>query len=180
VHLIKKLLYCFKWRVLLMKNNTTAGPTAKPLFPSDQFLRNHFGDDMALEFNSHRGEIPTQLHNELRRRFKHVFFSLPVHFMQEMNRSEGGFSRAYVFRDGAFGDLVNLALDQQGLPELSPRATAELCVEFSHYCQQDDVGQGKWWRWQVDGTSVWLEVIPAAIAAGKNKRRTLADILGKA
>lgn len=100
--------------------------------------------------------------------------------MKKMDRSEVGFSRVYVFRDGAFGDWVDLALGNQGFEKLLPRATAELCVEFSHYCQQDDVRLGKWLQWQVDGTSVWLEVIPAAIAAGKNKRRTLADILGKA
>ena len=163
-----------------MKNDTTAVTTAKPLFPSNQFLQNHFGDDKALEFNPHRGEIPTQLYNELRRRFEDVFFSLPIHIMRDMNRSGVGFSHVYVFRDGAFGDWVDPALDKQGFEKFSPESTMELCLEFSHYCQQDDVRQGRWWQWQVDGTSVWLEVIPEAIAAGKNKPLTLAELLGKA
>lgn len=160
-----------------MKHITDTAPTGKLLFPSDQFLKKYCGDDKALDFNPQRGEIPTQLHDELRRRFEYVFLALPVHFIKAMNREGKGFSRVYIYNDGEFGDWVDLALDHQGLPGFSSEATSDLCTEFCDNRKAATIHDDHWWHWEVVDNSVWVEVIPEAIAAGKNKRCTLAQLL---
>lgn len=160
-----------------MTNETAQSPTNSQIFPSEQFLNKYFAPDVALDFNPHRGEIPTRLHEELRRCIQLIFLSLPMYQLKATYRANEDLKRVYVYEAGQLADWIDSALNQRGLPEFTPEANAELMVELSNYCLHLMTDSHQWWQWKVEGDSIWLEVIPEAIAAGENKRRTLADIL---
>jgi hypothetical protein len=147
-------------------------------FPSRQFFQKHFGPDLDLDFNPHRGEVATKLHTELRRAFSLVLLSLPVYRLKDMNRAQIPFEPVFVFQQRELSAWVDPALAEKGLPELSGEAIAELFTELTTHCKKEEVRYGEWWHWETDDSSVWVEVTPDAITAGKNRRRTLSDLLG--
>jgi len=156
----------------------TQPTTTEALFPSTQFLQTHFGDNLPVPFNPHRGEVASQLHDVLRHLIASVLLTGPVHLLKAMNHKGGDSQPVTVFQNGQLAQWVDPALEGRGLQrELSVLATTKLCDELIAYCQKPAVRYGMWWQWEVYERSVWIEVTPDAIAAGKNRPRTLAEIL---
>jgi hypothetical protein len=130
--------------------------------------------------NPHRGEITSELYFDLRGLFDGVLRCLPRHILNKQLLVGEALAPVYVFKDGKPADWVDPVLEMRGLMlELTPEAFSELSSEFIRHGAADAFHQQQWWRWCFQGNSVWVEIIPEAIAAGKHKPRSLSKIMGK-
>lgn len=160
-----------------MEDANTTHTSSKSCFPSENFLRKYFGNDKIVEGNPHRAEIDTALYALIRDDFYFVLLTWPVHMLKNQNRSGEEFQSIYIFKDSqpeswvleALADrYIDMDPDSEMSRELFAECKAQLALKPPPH---------SWWQWKISIDSIWLEVIPEAIAAGKNKRRTLAEVL---
>lgn len=160
-----------------MEDANTTHTSSRSGFPSEKFLRKYFGEDKIVAGNPHRAEIDTALYTLLRDDFDFVLLTGPVHLLKLQNRSGEEFQSVYIFNvfkptPWVLEELADRFIDINPDSEMS----RELCAEFMVHVASKPPPQS-WWRWQISLDSIWVAVIPEAIAAGKNKRRTLAKLL---
>ena len=147
-------------------------------FPSDAFMKKYFGKNVSIAGNPHRAEVDTELYVRIRDVFDFVLRCAPRHRLRAEYWDERP-GMVSIFTDGVPADWVEPALETHGLLVRLPAvAFRELCQEFIAHYQARAFHQHEWWRWQVEGESMWVEVIPEAIAAGKHKLK-LSDVMGK-
>jgi len=146
-------------------------------FPSDEFCLKHFGADVTVRGNPHRGEVSAGLYSELRYLFDGVLRCMPGHILQRANSAGKECEPVFVFKDGLPADWVDPVLERRGLMlELSSSAWPELAKEFIGHCVAGAFHQREWWQWCTTDTSIWIEVIPEVVASGKNKLKSLDEL----
>lgn len=163
-----------------MEYNEEAYRNYEDSFPSTGFLKKYFGETFIIPENPIRGTVSTDLYTGLRRVFGQVLYDTPELKLDLQNSANKGFTSVYVFNDGTPEPWVDDQLERRGLMvKLSADAFRELCVEFIEHFQNGALKNSDWWRWRCEDNSIWVEVIPEAIAAGKNieQPRSLMDVL---
>ena len=160
-----------------MEDANTTHTSSRSCFPSEKFLQKYFGDDKIVEGNSHRAEIDTALYPLLRDVFDLVLLNGPVQLLKLQNRSGEEFQSVYIFSvfkptPWVLEELADRYIAINPDSKMSRELCAECMVQVALMPPPHS-----WWRWQISLDSIWVEVIPEAIAAGKNKRRTLAELL---
>ena len=152
----------------------------KNCFPSNEFLLKYFGENGMTASNPQRAKVSAERYAEVRYLFDYTLFCIPIHRLKAMNRAEKEFQPIYVFKDGQPAEWIDPELESGGLMTvLPPEAFLELGKEFILHCLAGAFLDREWWRWRTEESSIWIEVIPEAIAQGKNAPRSLAAILGK-
>ena len=162
-----------------MADTNTTHTSSKSCFPSENFLRKYFGEDKIVAGNPHRAEIDTALYTLLRDDFDFVLLTGPVHILKQQNRLGEEFQPVYIFNVFKPTPWVLEALADKYI-DIDP--DSEMCSELCAECMVQVALKPpphSWWRWKISVDSIWVEVIPEAIAAGKNKRCTLAELLKK-
>lgn len=160
-----------------MEDATTTYTLRRKSFPSDSFLQTYFGEGTIVAGNPHRGEINTSVYTLIRDEFDLVLLTGPVYMLKDQNRSGEEFQSIYIFKDSqptpwVLEQLADRCIAMNPDSEMSQALCAE-CIVLQALAPPPH----SWWQWQVSSDSVWIEVIPEAIAAGKNKRRTLSEVL---
>ncbi len=160
-----------------MEDANTTPIASRSCFPTENFLRKYFGEDKIIVGNPHRAEIDTALYALLRDDFDFVLLNWPVHILKQQNRSGEEFQPVYIFNvfkptpwvlEALADRYVDIDPDSEMSRELCTECMAQVALKPPPH---------SWWRWKTSVDSIWVEVIPEAIAAGKNKRRTLAELL---
>ena len=135
-------------------------------FPSTKFLLLHFGNNVVIDGNPHRGEIDVELHSELRYLFDGVLRCLPKHILRNILRNDSSSSeRVYVFKNGALADWVDPVLERRGLLiQLSDVAFQMLCREFIQHFKNGAFIELYWYQWRTDEhDSIWIEAKPGTV-----------------
>lgn len=152
-----------------MKHNEEAYRKYQDNFPSTEFLKKHFGPTFIIPGNPHRGTVSTDLYTGLRRVFGEELLDIPECKLELQNSANAGFTPVYVFKEGTPESWVDDQLERRGLMvKLDAEAFRELCAEFIVHFQNGAFENSDWWHWRCEGNSIWVEVIPEAIATGKN------------
>lgn len=157
-----------------MKHNRDAYDHYRATFPSDAFLGTYFGANCLVPGNLNRGKEISWLYAELRYLFDGVLRCGPGH---QLSALAPDFAPVYVFRDGVVAPWVELAIKGESLClAISPDSWLELCQTFISHCVADAFHEREWWQWQVEGDSVWIEVIQEALVDGRPRHRALEEL----
>jgi hypothetical protein len=163
-----------------MTYNEEAYQNYRTNFPSSEFLQKYFGQDQSSELLFDGRATRVTLYTQLRRLFGEVLVDSPKLWLDLQNSANTGFTPIYVFTDGVPEPWVDDQLERQGLMlELSADAFRELGEEFMTHFRNGAFTGSNWWCWKCEGNSIWVEVIPEAIAAGKHIEppRSLMEVL---